>query len=111
MTVNSTHYNVTAPLPPRTAVGEEEVVDLRVLVDGEQFEIFGLGGRANVALRARPDYTTSTLGMAFADCGSSQVRATVRAWSMDTAYEDDDAHSVVSTPHAIYCCLRLMALL
>lgn len=89
MMVTSTHKNVSAPLPavPRQEAGER---DIRILVDGEQFEIFGMGGRANVALRARPDLNASTaLGTAFADCGGA-VTVRVRMFSMLTAYEDDD---------------------
>jgi hypothetical protein len=87
MVVSSTDENITAPLP-LTPAGEE-VADLRILVDGAQFEIFGLGGRANVALGARLDYNaSSTLGTAFADCGA--VRLSVQVHEMDTAYEDDE---------------------
>ena len=91
MTVNSTHRNVSAPLPPRQRAAGAH--NLRILVDGEQFEIFGLGGRANVALRARPDYNESTaLGTAFAHCGGTAVKVRVQMHSMGTAYEDDSDH-------------------
>lgn len=91
MNVTSPTLNVTAKLPPQQAAGRK-VVDLRILVDGEQFEIFGLGGRANVALRARPlqhGAPTRTLGTAFED-GDGLAELSVRTYAMETAYEDDD---------------------
>jgi hypothetical protein len=95
MCVNSTQKNVTAPLPLPQLSAQQEVIDLRILVDGEQLEVFGLGGRANVALRTRPDYNASdALGTVFArglsEGGAAKVDVSAQMYSMETAYEDDE---------------------
>ena len=59
-----------------------EIFDLHVLVDGAQFEVFGHGGRTNIALRVFPNYN-GIASSAFVECSSADVHATVEGWEMD----------------------------
>ena len=64
----------------------KEIFDLRVLLDGVQFEVFAAGGRANIANRFSPDYN-NTASSAFVECAGAEVHVRVDGWTMDTCYE------------------------
>ena len=64
----------------------KEIFDLRVLLDGAQFEVFAAGGRANIANRFFPEYN-STASSAFVECAGAEVQVRVDGWTMDTCYE------------------------
>ena len=67
----------------------KEIFDLRVLLDGVQFEVFAAGGRANIANRYSPDYNkyNRTASFAFVECAGAEVQVQVDGWTMDTCYE------------------------